>query len=457
MRRWLCVLLCILLCLPVSVWLFLQPAGAVSQPDASDVRAAYLACLDNGQVLFEQNTDLTLYPASTVKIMTGYLACRLLGDRLGESVTLTDAMLAGVSGRSLRLAAGEELTVRDLLYASLCGGYNDATAALAVLASGSVAEFVSLMNREAERLGANGTRFTNPTGLHEDGMVTTARDIAAIARAAWGNDLFMRTVSATSYTIPATNVSAEERTVYNRNLLLSDSSQNYRNGYCRGRSAGRTDEGGWCVVTVYERDGSSLLCLVMGGADVSNGEIIPAYTRVNALLAWARQNYGYRQLYVPGAVYKVVPVGMTGLSSSRAKLVLPDGLSVYLPKDAEASADLTESLILTGGSLEAPLTAGDTVGTLTVRFGGEVIASAPGAVAEDFAVSGFLARMQSFKHYLGSRAFLASLACFALLLALYIGLVRKRRGRYGSRRGRLHRRILRTRRARRTASTRYRK
>ena len=70
MRRWLCVLLCVLLCLPVSVGLFLQPAKAVSQPDASDVRAAYLACLDNGQVLFEQNTDLTLYPASTVKIMT---------------------------------------------------------------------------------------------------------------------------------------------------------------------------------------------------------------------------------------------------------------------------------------------------------------------------------------------------------------------------------------------------
>ena len=60
MRRWLCVLLCVLLCLPVSVGLFLQPAGAVSQPDASDVRAAYLACLDYGQVLVEQHTDLTV-------------------------------------------------------------------------------------------------------------------------------------------------------------------------------------------------------------------------------------------------------------------------------------------------------------------------------------------------------------------------------------------------------------
>ncbi len=456
-RRWLCAAFCVLLCLPLAVGLFPLSTGAVSQPDASDVRAAYLACLDNGQVLFEQNTDITLYPASTVKIMTGYLACRLLGDRLGEPVTLTDAMLAGVSGRSLRLAEGETLTVRDLLYAALCGGYNDATVALAVLASGSVSEFVSLMNREAGLLGADGTHFTNPTGLHEDGMVTTAHDVAAIARAAWGNDLFMQTVSATSYTIAATNVSKTERTVYNRNLLLSDSSQNYRNGYCRGMSAGMTDEGGWCVVTVYERDGSSLLCLVMGGADVPNGEIIPAYTRVNALLTWARQNFGYRQLYAPGGKYTVMPVGMTGLSSSRAQLVLPDGLSVYLPKDADEATELSEALILMGGSLEAPLTAGDVVGTLTVSFRGEVIASAPVAVTENFAVSGFLARMQSFKHYLGSRAFFASLACFTLLLSLYIGLVRKRRGRYGTRRERLYRRILRTRRVRRATNTRFRK
>ena len=447
MRQRLRAFLCILLVLAAAAGLLSLPVGAVSLPDASDVSAAYLACLDNGQILFEKNTGLTLYPASTVKIMTGYIACRLLADRLGESVTLTDAMLAGVSGRSLHLAAGETLTVRDLLYAALCGGYNDAATALAVLTSGSVSEFVSLMNREAERLGAESTHFTNPTGLHEDGMVTTARDIASIARAAWGNDLFMDLTSATSYTIPPTNKSAQERTVYNRNLLLSDSSQNYRNGYCRGMSAGMTDEGGWCVITVYERDGSSLLCLVMGGADVPSGEIIPAYVRVNALLSWARQNYGYRQLYAPGAKYKVMSVGMTGLSSSRAQLVLPDGLSVYLPDDADVSADLSENLILTNGSLDAPLTAGETVGTLTVKYKGEVIASAAVAVTEDFAVSGFLAHMQDFKEYLKSRAFFASLSCFALLLALYIGLVRNRHGRYGAnRRHRLSRRFRKVRR-----------
>lgn len=457
MRRTLCAFLCALSFLSAVVLSCTLPVEAVSQPDASDVRAAYLACLDNGQILFEQNTDMTLYPASTVKIMTGYLVCRLLGDRLGETVELTDAMLAGVTGRSLHLAVGERLTVRDLLYAALCGGYNDATNALAVLASGSVSEFVALMNRETERLGADATHFTNPTGLHEDGMVTTAGDIAAIARAAWENDLFMRIVSATSYTISATNISDSDRTIYNRNLLLSDSSQNYRNGYCRGMSAGMTDEGGWCVVTVYERDGSSLLCLVMGGADVPNGEIIPAYTRVNALLAWARQNFGYRQLYAPGSAYRTLPVGMTGLSSSRTQLVLPEGLSVYLPRDAETDEEISETLVLHGGSLTAPLTAGDIVGNLTVKFKGEVIASVPVAVTEDFAVSTFLVRMQNFKEYLGSRAFWASFVCFALLLTLYIGLVRKRRGRYGTRRERIYRRIRMSRRARRMTSTRFRR
>ena len=457
MYRTLCAFLCALSFLYAVVRSCPVTVSAVSRPDASDVRAAYLACLDNGQVLFEQNTDVTLYPASTVKIMTGYLVCRLLGDRLGETIELTDAMLAGVTGRSLHLAIGERLTVRDLLYAALCGGYNDATNALAVLASGSVSEFVALMNRETERLGADGTHFTNPTGLHEDSMVTTAGDMAAIARAAWENDLFMRVVSATSYTIPATNVSDSDRTVYNRNLLLSDSNQNYRNGYCRGMSAGMTDEGGWCIVTVYERDGSSLLCLVMGGADVPSGEIISAYTRVNALLAWARQSFGYRQLYAPGSAYRTLPVGMTGLSSSRAQLVLPDGLSVYLPKDAKTDEEISETLVLDGGSLEAPLTAGDIVGTLTVKFKGEVIASVPVAVTEDFAVSAFLVHMQAFKEYLGSRAFLASIVCFALLLTLYIGLVRKRRGRYGTRRERIYRRIRMSRRARRMTSTRFRR
>ncbi len=122
----------------------LQPASRQSASRMpSDVRAR-LPCLSGqraGAALSKTPTD-TL-PRLYCQIMTGYLACRLLG--IGWGIRDADRMPCWrcFLGRSLRLAAGEELTVRDLLYASLCGGYNDATAALAVLASGSVAEFVS--------------------------------------------------------------------------------------------------------------------------------------------------------------------------------------------------------------------------------------------------------------------------------------------------------------------------
>lgn len=443
LQRYIRAALCVLLCVSLLTGLFVLPATALNEPEASDVRAAYLVSLTNDQVLFEQNADVSLYPASTVKIMTGLLACRLLSERLEEQVILTEAMLTGVSGRSLHLSVGETLTVRDLLYAALCGGYNDATVAIAVLCAGSVTEFVSLMNTEAARLGATETHFSNPTGLHEADMTTTARDVAVIARVARQDPLFMTIVSATSYSIPATEVS-EPRGIYNRNLLLSDTSQEYRNGYCNGMSAGMTDEGGWCIVTVYERDDQALLCVVMGGEDVPSGEVIPAYQRVNALLSWARQSYGYRQLYAAGAKYDVLPVEMTGLSSSRAQLVLPEGLSVYLPWDADPETDLTLSLLLKDGTLEAPLSAGEIVGRLTVQYQDTVVASTPVAVTEDFAVSGFLRGMQRFKAYLSSRAFVATLACFVLLTLLYIGLVRKRKGRYGVRRDAKLRRARRT-------------
>lgn len=431
-RRQVILPLCLFLML--TLILSVLPADAVAEaaPESFTVGAAYLCCLDTNTVLYEKNAKTTLYPASTVKIMTGLLACRLLSDRMDQTVTLTSAMVDGVTGRNLHLAVGEVLTIRDLLFAALCGCYNDAANALAVLASGSVSAFVEAMNRESQRLGCQTTVFTNPTGMHDDAMVTTAGDVALIAREAYGNELFMAATSTPSYTIPATNVS-EERTVYNRNLLLSDTSQNYRNGYCRGMSAGMTDEGGWCVVTVYERGGVSLLSVVMGGADVATGEIIPAYSYTNSLLSWANRNFGYVEVLAPGALLDTLPVGMTGISSSKADLTVPEGLYAYLPSDADREKDLSVTYTLTDRKLTAPLQAGEKVGIVTVQYGGEVVGISSLTVEEDFSESGFLLAMVSFRNYLTSRPFFASVVFFLLLLFLYIRLWHQPKGRYGVR------------------------
>ena len=105
----------------------IAPVSALEDPPAStDVGVVLLLNLENDLTLYEKEADTNVYPSSSVKIMTGLLACRALADRLDEVVTVSAAMVAGVTGRSMHLADGEKLTVKDLLYAAICGGYNDA-------------------------------------------------------------------------------------------------------------------------------------------------------------------------------------------------------------------------------------------------------------------------------------------------------------------------------------------
>ena len=432
LRRTLLCFLCLTMTLSALLSVGSLPVAAEDAPASTDVGVVLLLNLENNLTLYEKEADTTVYPSSSVKIMMGLLACRALYDRLSETVTVTAAMVAGVTGRSMHLADGEKLTVRDLLYAAICGGYNDAAQVVACLSSGSVAAFVEDMNAEAQRLGTLHTRYTNPTGLHDPAMCTTARDVAIIAREAYGNDLYMLISSARTYTVPATNVS-EERLFTNRNSLISDSSQNYYNGYCQGMNAGMTDEGGWCVVTVCERNGASNLCIILRGLDVASGELIPAYVQTNRLLSWANRSYGYRTVLTAGETLETMRVGMTGISKSKADLVPAEDLKIYLPTDLDAEGQLEYNVLLEGDELTAPLTAGDRVGTVTVSYRGQIVGKAPLTVTEDFKRSGFLEGLRLFRAYLTGRAFLLSLPILALLLLPYLYATGSSRGRYGLR------------------------
>lgn len=431
-RRTLLLLLCLTMTLASLLSGWSLTASAEEAPVSSDVGVVLLLNLENNLVLYEKEADTVVYPSSSVKIMMGLLACRALYARLNETVTVSAAMVAGVTGRSLHLADGEMLTVRDLLYAAICGGYNDAACVVACLSSGSVAAFVEDMNEEAQRLGAVNTNYTNPTGLHDPAMSTTARDVSIIAREAYDNDLYMLISSARTYTISETNVS-ESRLFTNRNALISDSSQNYYNGFCAGMNAGMTDEGGWCVVTVYERDGASNLCIILRGMDVASGELIPAYVQANRLLLWANRSYGYRTVLSAGDTLDRRKVAMTGVSKSKADVVVKEALKIYLPTDLDVEGQLEYNLILDGDGLTAPLTAGDTVGIVTVSYQGRIVGKAPLTVNEDFKPSGFLKMLQGFKGYLMGRAFWLAIPIFVIMLLPYLYVTGSSRGRYGLR------------------------
>jgi len=394
-------------------------SSAEAPPEESRVGSVYLLNLENQLTLYEKQADEVIYPASAAKIMTGLLACRTLESRAEETVEITAPMLAGSAGRSLGLVPGELLKISDLLMAAVCGSYNDAACVVAFLSAGSVDAFVDMMNQEAKRIGADHTVYRNPTGLHHPEMVTTARDTALIACEAMKNELFMTLISTHAHVIAATNAS-EARTISNRHALVSDTGGQYYNGWCRGINAGMTDEGGWCVVTLWEKDGAANLSVVMNGTDVAVGETIPAYAYTNRLLSWAGRSYGYRTVLPATEALDTLSVAMTGTSRSQTDLFVPTDLRVYLPTHADLATQVSLDYHLTDGGLTAPLKEGQTVGTVTVTYGGAVIGSSPVVVKEAFERNGFLNAMDRFKGYLCSRAFVITAVVFVILLVIYL-------------------------------------
>src|SRR5690554_2691538 len=181
-------------------------------------QSAILIDATTGEILYEYNSHVLHYPASTTKIMTGILALENLD--LSDYADI-DEEASFTGGSRIYLLEGEEITVEELLYALFLESANDAAVALAKKISGTVESFARLMNRKAKELGAKNTNFVNPHGLHEDEHVSTAYDLALIARYAMENQLFRDFVSTYQYTIEETNLQ-ETRYLYNTNRMLYD-------------------------------------------------------------------------------------------------------------------------------------------------------------------------------------------------------------------------------------------
>lgn len=174
-------------------------ASAVIMEDTSDT------------ILYAKDMDTTLSPAGAVKIMTCLLA--LENSQLDDQVTMTETGVSGVTdgGAHISSQLGEVFTMEQCLYALMLASANDIALQVAEQIGGSVDAFVQKMNDRAKELGCTNTVFTNPTGLPDDNQHTTAHDLALIMQAAIRNDSFRTISGATSYTIPATNVSGGTR------------------------------------------------------------------------------------------------------------------------------------------------------------------------------------------------------------------------------------------------------
>ncbi len=409
----------------------------VPPPDTSRASSVYVYHLDSDTIMLQKNADTVRFPASTVKIISGLLACSLTQGQLEQRITVTEQMLADADGRVMSLKAGESVTIKDMLYAGYCSGYNDAICVLAYALCGSTEAFVAQMNALAADLGTTETVYTNPTGLHDASMVTTAADTAKISLAATQNALYMEICSAVKYVMPATNLSPE-RTLHNRNSLVSTYyGIGYFNSSCKGMNAGSTDEGGWCTVTLAEREGDRYLCVVMGADEDEN--YIYSYKIVNDLVKWACGSFATRQVLEQGQATIKVPVENTGLFGLEVDVCAKEALTVYLPREAKEE-DLEVRCHLSQTSLQAPVKAGQEVGVITVYYKNTPLGSVQAVILEDHARNPIMHGITLLSDYVTSRAFVATAVCAILLIGgyflyVYSGIsMRPRRGKYTRRR-----------------------
>lgn len=262
-------------------------AGIVSEkpkPSYINAKAAVLIDAETGQVLFEQNAEEGLPPASTTKVMTALLTIEAIEDgqiTLDQKITVDHYArhITPVGGSTMALPVddNEIVTVEDLLYAVLLKSDCVCCNILAEVVSGSVEEFVEAMNQRAKDLGCENTVFLNSHGFKENGHVMSAHDLALIGAEAMQHKMFYEIVNTAEYTIPPTNLN-KSRTLTNTNWLLGTMTeknvatygQNYEYEYAHGVKTGFTDEAGHCLVSYAEKDGRKQVCAILGATIETN-------------------------------------------------------------------------------------------------------------------------------------------------------------------------------------------
>lgn len=233
---------------------------------ASSLHAGALFGMSQQKVFYSEQIHDHLFPASTTKILTLYLALKY--GTLSDIVTVSDNAVAVPSDSSVAgLRSGEQLTLEDLLYGLMLPSGNDSAVAIAEHISGSVDAFVELMNKEANALGAANSHFVNPHGYHDENHYTTAYDLYLIFNQGILNQRFIDIISSATYTTDIKEPDGSTRSVTwkQSNLFVNGTRTAPENVTVIGGKTGTTDEAGACLV-LYEQDSQSrpYISIVMG-------------------------------------------------------------------------------------------------------------------------------------------------------------------------------------------------
>lgn len=341
--------------------LLLIPAAA--KADAAPAQALCLIEANSGRIIEEHNAHARLPMASTTKIMTALLAAE--SGRLRETVRITEEAV-GVEGSSMYLKAGETMPLLDLVYGLMLRSGNDAAVAIACFLDGSVAAFVERMNERARELGLIDTHFENPNGLPNEAHYTSAYDLAQLGAAALRNPIFSDIVGTRYYETTGDTL----RTLKNKNRLLWE----YEGGI--GIKTGYTKAAGKCLVFAAERGGMKLVGALLNCPTM--------WDSAKSMLDAGFSEFSATPVFGTDTVFWI-PVQN---GAKKALCAAPISAILY-PMKADGSEQWSVQTALPD-AVDAPVSAGDAIGTATLVLNGEPVLTVPIIALETVGTRGFL-------------------------------------------------------------------
>ena len=352
--------------LPFSMLItLLSPArvlAAPAWPSEIGVQAegGILMDADSGCVIYGQNIHEKYFPASITKILTALIIVERCN--LDDTITFSHNAVYNVERGSTSAGydTGDQITVREALYAMLLKSANEVANALAEHCAGSIEEFAELMNQKAAELGCRDSHFANPSGLNNPDHYTTAYDFALIAKAAFENPTFVEFDSTTYHEMAPNATNKDPFTVYCGHKMMKKNSGMYYPGIIGGKT-GYTTLAGNTLVTCAERDGLKLITVVLNGHQTH-------YTDTQALLDFGFANFRNVNISDYETTY-TSPEADLNLTGARSPLLTVDtGRTVTLPVNAEFSDADTELSYDLGDGDPA-----DAAARLTYLYDGRVI------------------------------------------------------------------------------------
>ena len=326
-------------------------------------QSAILMEATTGAILYVQNAEEGLPPASVTKIMTLLLVMEAIDGgklKLTDTVTVSE-YAASMGGSQVYLKVGEQMSVNDMLKSVIIASANDAAVALAEHVWGNVDVFVSKMNEKAKKLGMSNTHFENVTGLDDTAQnhLTSAKDIAIMSRELIRHETVLQYSS-----IWMDTIRNGEFGLTNTNRLVR-----YYPG-CTGLKTGSTSKAGFCISVTARREEMSLICVIMGAEsrDIRNASAA-------SLLDWGFANYG---LYSAPAG-ETQPISVAGGLENLCRTEYT-AFTCVLPK--EEIERVEASVVLPEGKIAAPISKGDILGEVVYQVGEKQIGSVKILAAE---------------------------------------------------------------------------